>query len=326
MFRKLLVPLDRSPLAEQALGLASAIARASHAAIDLVLVHEPLPFAGFGDAPWYAEQIDDEHQYLASIAAEVASGASVTTTHAVMRGGTVDMICRRARDDDADLIVMTSHGRTGLSRAWLGSVADGVLRQSAVPVLLLRPLEGKSRRDSTQPLLKRLLVPLDGSALAADILQSVSSLARCDKARITLLRVVQPVPAIAFDVGMSFLYPPPIQDDAATDRLVNEAKDETAEVARRLRGERGLEVDAHVVVAPHVAQAIIDFAYDHAADAIAMSTHGRGASRLVFGSVADKVIRGSNLPMLLHRPIGIADPDARTETHVWMERPALTHA
>jgi nucleotide-binding universal stress UspA family protein len=227
------------------------------------------------------------------------------------------MICQRAHDVDADLIVMTSHGRTGLSRSWLGSVADAVLRRSAVPVLLQRPIEGKSRRDAAHHLFKHVLVPLDGSGRAAEILSSASSLARSSGARVTLLRAVQPVPAIIADAGLPFIYPPTIQDDVATARLVDEAKQEIAEVARRLRVD-GVAVEAHVVVAAHIASAILDFARGHDVDVIAMTTHGRGASRLLIGSVADKVIRGSGLPMLLHRPLSV-----EAEAHAESAEPAL---
>jgi nucleotide-binding universal stress UspA family protein len=305
MFRKLLVPLDRSPLAEQAVGQAAAIARASHAEIDLILVHQPLPFAGFSDEPWNAEQWTDEEKYLEWIASELASGASVQATHTVQRGEAVDIISKRAREVDADLIVMTSHGRTGLSRAWLGSVADGVLRHSAIPVLMLRPLESKADRLAAHHLFEHILLPLDGSALAADILSPASALGRCSGARVTLLRIVQPVPLMTVDVDMAFTYPPFIQDDEATQHLVEEANQQLDETSRRLAEETGINVDAHVVVSGRTAQAIMDFASSHAVDVIAMSTHGRGASRFLLGSVADKVLRGSALPMLIHRPIGI---------------------
>ena len=305
MFRKLLVPLDRSPLAEQAVGQAAAIARASHAEIDVILVHQPLPFAGFSDEPWNAEQWNDEEKYLEWIASELASGASLKATHSVLRGEAVDMICKRAWEVDADLIVMTSHGRTGLSRAWLGSVADGVLRHSAVPVLMLRPVESKADRLAAHHLFEHILVPLDGSSLAADILSSASALGRCSGARVTLLRVVQPVPLMTVDVDMSFTYPPFIQDDEATQHLVEEAKQQLDETSHRLAAETGIEVDAHIVVSGRIAQAIMDFASGHAVDVITMSTHGRGASRFLLGSVADKVLRGSALPMLIHRPIGV---------------------
>src|SRR5437899_8764831 len=141
MFSKVLVPLDRSPLAEQALGQAAAIARAAHAEIDVVLVHEPLQFTGYRNGTLNDDMIKAEEAYLESVATELSSSASVPVTHAVVSGSPVDMICARARETGANLIVMTSHGRTGLSRAWLGSVADAVVRRSAVPVLMLRPID-----------------------------------------------------------------------------------------------------------------------------------------------------------------------------------------
>ncbi|HVX38600.1 MAG TPA: universal stress protein [Gemmatimonadaceae bacterium] len=302
MFSKLLVPLDRSRLAEQALGPAAAIARTSNALIDVVLVHQPLPFAGFEDAPWNAALLTEEQRYVETIAQELATGASVGPTHTVLRGEPVEAICQRARDTGAELVVMTSHGRTGLSRAWLGSVADGVMRRSAVPVLMLRPTgEARERAGGRQPF-KRILVPLDGSALAAEMLPSGVALAAASGARLMLLRVVQPVPLITPAVDMPYAFTTPLQDDAATERLVDEAKRELAGVEESLNRQGLAEIDAYVVVAAHVAQAIIDFAHGHSADVIAISTHGRGASRLIVGSVADKVLRASGLPMLIRRP------------------------
>jgi nucleotide-binding universal stress UspA family protein len=314
MFKKLLVPLDRSPLAEQAIGQAAAIARAAHASIDIVLVHEPLPFAGFGDAPWNAEERKYEDKYLETIADEISTGATVPITHNVMRGEPVEMIYTRACDIDADLIVMTSHGRTGLNRAWLGSVAHGVLRRSVVPVLMLRPMEGKTDRKAAHHLFKHILVPLDGSAFSADILSHATALAQCSGARVTLLRVVRPVPMVTVDIDMSIAYPPMIPDAALTDQLVDKANAEIADVARQIRHGGYADVDAEVVVANNVAHAIIDFALGHSVDAIAMSTHGRGASRLLMGSVADKVVRASGLPMLLIRPVGVGDEPAAKES------------
>jgi nucleotide-binding universal stress UspA family protein len=309
MFKKLLVPLDRSSLAEQALSQASAIARASQAEIEIILVHQPDAMAGLGDAPWSAEELSGQEKYLESMARELASSVSVPVTHTVLRGDPVEMICARARDTAADLLVMTSHGRTGLSRAWLGSIADGVLRHASVPVLVLRPVEGTTTRAAIDPLFKHILVPLDGSALAAEICLSACALAKCGGARITLLRVVQPVPllTVGVDMEMPFNYPSTMPDDAATEQIVSEAKRLLAELAGRLNEQEKLTVDAHVVIAGHVAQSIVEFAGAHGADLIAMSTHGRGVSRLLLGSVADKVLRGSGLPVMLQRPVGVGD-------------------
>ncbi len=316
MFRQLLVPLDRSPLAEQAVGQAAAIARAAHSRLDLVLVHEPLPVTGFGDAPWNEDQWTGEVKYLERIANEVTSGAAIPVSHNVMRGGVVEMICERALEVDADLIVMTSHARTGLSRAWLGSVADGVIRRSGAPVLLLRPIETKSDRSAAHRLFTKVLVPLDGSSIAADALASAGTLARCSGAKLVLLRIVKPVPIIIADPGLPLMYPPPIPDDVLTNRLVDDAKEHLADIAGRTAETLGIKVESHVVVESSVAHAIIAFAYSNDIDVIAMSTHGRGASRLIIGSVADKVLRGSGLPILLHRPIGVAEPSERVSPSI----------
>lgn len=296
MFARLLVPLDHSELAEQALGPAAAIARASrasHAEIDLLLVHQPMPFAGFDDAPWNAGVAQSESKYLASIAAELGTGADVTTTYAVVRGEPVDTIDERAREKKADLIVMTSHGRTGVSRAWMGSVADGVLRRSAVPVLMLRAAAGAPAPRAPVRLFRTMLVTLDGSPRAREILPAAASLAACSDARVLVLKVVPPVPMAG------------ARDDAATKRLVDEATAELDEAALALKGAGIARVEPHVVVADHLARAILDFATRNSVDAIAMATNGRGASRLFVGSVADKVLRATALPMLMLRPVGV---------------------
>jgi nucleotide-binding universal stress UspA family protein len=325
MFSKLLVPLDGSSLAEQALGLAAGIARASHASIELVLVHEP---AQYGDAavPRKGEELEVELKYLDAIAAELASGATIPTTRAVVRGAPADCIRARAREIGADLIVMTSHGRTGLSRAWLGSVADAVARRSSIPVLITRPIEKTGDRLTAKPLFTRVLVPLDGSRLAAEVLEPAGALAQCSHATVILLRVVQPVPLVAaYDVNQPFAFPPPMPDMEATDRVVEGVVGEVEATARELRERAGVKVDAHVVVGTRVADEIIDFARAHDVDAIAMSTRGRGASRILLGSVADKLLRASGLPILLRRPAkSDEDPPLLTEADVAEQLPALS--
>jgi nucleotide-binding universal stress UspA family protein len=328
MFHKVLVPLDRSSFAEQALGQAAAIARASNGDLDLVVVHEPLPFDGFGDAPWNAEQWKAEEAYLQSIANELSTGTSVPVTCAVVRGQRVDAICKRAWDIQADLIVMTSHGRTGINRAWLGSAADGVIRHAAMPVLMLRPAEGNVAPLTERHLFKHVLVPLDGSALAKEALPPAIALATCNDATITLLRVVPPVPAITIDAGLPFVYPSPVAtpDDVATGGLVAAAQRELAALAKDLAEQGVPKVDTEVVVAGQTARAIIEFAGGHGVDVITMSTHGRGASRLLLGSVADKVIRACGLPVLVHRPIAVRNDLRITEASVVSQLPALAGA
>ena len=297
MFRKILVPLDRSSFAEQALGPATAIARAARSEIDLVIVHEPRPLAGSPDVAWHAGQVDDENEYLSAIASELSSLASIASTHAVLPGDVVSAICTRVKNNDVDMVVMTTHGRTGLNRAWVGSVADGVLRRSGVPVLMCRPIEQQDYVPTMS--FQRILVLLDGSVRAKGILESAVALAICSGARLSLLRVVQPVKLLSVETAMPFAFPLPAEDEVSTKRMADRAGYELNEIARDLSDRDLAGVDVNVVIDHDVARAITDFAVGSNVDAIAMTTHGRGASRLLFGSVADQLIRSTHLPMLL---------------------------
>ena len=301
MFKKILVPLDQSSLAEQAPGTAAAIARAAHGEVGLVLAHEMAPYEGFLDSSWRDSETPEESLYIRSMVAEVANGASVTVNGCVETGRAVDVICKRARETDADLIVMTSHGRTGLNRMWLGSVADGVVREATVPVLMLRPVEDKPGRHTEAHVFHRILVALDGSTPSAAILPAAADMAHAGHGTLILTRIVLPVPLFAFDAGLPS-YPTALVDEDNTKRVADSARDELTALAQSMEREHGLKVETEVVIAGHVATALLDLAAKKNADLIAMTTHGRGASRLVLGSVADKVLRGGRLPLLLLHP------------------------
>jgi nucleotide-binding universal stress UspA family protein len=307
MFKKVLVPLDGSPFAEQALDIAAEIAKALAATIDLVLVHQPVEVMGIrGDKAANAEQWVANEKYLERVVEEMEQEQRVTTTYSVPAGAPVDLICARASDIGADLIVMTSHCRTGLKRAWLGSVADGVVRGSGLPVLILRPVGGDLPRGNTRPLLRRIVVPVDGSPLSASILGIAANVAASLRARVFLVRVVVPVPLGVSNPATELPYPMVIPDDATTRRLVDEASLDLANVGR-LMSHLGCEtVESKVVVAPDAGDAIVKFARDREADMIAMATHGRGVSRLVVGSVADRVLHESGHPVLLIHPQGLS--------------------
>ena len=314
MFKILLVPLDGSALAEQSLGQAAAIARATGAEIDLVSVHHSVSHDGYGDVPSDDHSWNDEHRYLETVASDLVAGASLHVSHSMLSGDPEEMICRRAADIDADLIVITSHGRTGFSRTWFGSVADGLVRRAPAPVLILRPIVGDARRRAARSLFDHVLVPLDGSRLATEILPTAVDLARCSHARLSLLGVVQPVVTPTSTVASLVPYSIMLHDESATGRIVEAAKKELTTVAEGLRAQGVGSVDPHIVVAGNVAHAIVEFARAHDADLIAISTHGRGTSRYFVGSVADKVLRASGLPILLRRSVPTAaERSATTE-------------
>ena len=200
MFNRILVPLDRSTLAEQALGTAEAIAHASNGELSLVLAHRMASYDGSLVGSWSDAKDPAESVYVRSIVDEVARGARVTVGGTVATGAPAETICRRARDIGADLIVMTSHGRTGLSRAWLGSVADGVVRTASVPVLVLRATEHAQTTGHGKPvpLFRRILVPLDDQRRVGDP-DRRRGVGQMRQRPTDALRVVAPVPLFIID-------------------------------------------------------------------------------------------------------------------------------
>ena len=302
MFKTILVPLDRSTLAEQALGPAASLARAGGGAVSLVLAHRMHNYDGFLDSSsWIDAKDPEETIYIRATADELARGAGITVSGVVQTGLPDEVICRRAHEVNADLIVMTSHGRTGLSRAWLGSVADAVVRNASVPVLMLRATERVTGRPHDTRLFHRILVPVDGSTTSSAIVGTAADMAKATGGSLVLARVIIPVPLFVFDAGMP-AYPTSVIDPEATQQLADLARQDMTTLAQRIEQEYGVTVETVVEIADRAAACILDLAKAKGADLVAMTTHGRGASRLVIGSVTDKVLRGANLPLLLFHP------------------------
>jgi nucleotide-binding universal stress UspA family protein len=199
-----------------------------------------------------------------------------------------------AQRQAADLVVMSTHGRGGLGRWVYGSVADRVLRRMAVPVLLV-PALAEPPRTTDGPL--RILVPLDGSPLAEEVLGQVRALAVTRGAELLLLRVVEPpVPLEVDGEGYVSL----VQRDAD----LAEAQRYLESVAGRLRA-GGVVATTRALVEEAV-PTIVATAADYRADLIAMATHGRsGLARVVLGSVAAGVLHRANTPLLLVRPTAV---------------------
>jgi nucleotide-binding universal stress UspA family protein len=216
-------------------------------------------------------------------------------------------INRHAMESGVDLIVMTTQGRGPAARFWLGSVADALVRQSTIPMLIVPPQE--SEADLAQdPELGRMLIPLDGSHLAEQILEPAIALAGMTQAEITLLRVVQQLTPATYDPEssrISGIKPALLKQLQDVDRHERErAEDYLGQVAERLRT-RSFTVQTRVVSDIRPATAILDDLSAHGANVIALATHGRGGlKRLLLGSVADKVVRGATIPALVYRPVG----------------------
>jgi nucleotide-binding universal stress UspA family protein len=313
MFKKLLVPLDGSSLAEQALDRATEIARAAEAELELLLVQEHVGLEEIHDAVWRAERTNEALRYLESIATRVAAASKIRVSVRVRHGEPTESICRHATEAGADLIVMTSRGRMAMTRAWFGSVADGVVNQARVPILVLRPTEAAA--GTTPEPYQHVLIALDGSSFAEEVRPAALALACATRARVTLMRVVPPVVEVAADAGLPYAYMGAIADDVTTKRIAAEAKQELEAVAEQLRWENSwLEVEALVVTEPVVAQSIITHARARHVDVIAMTTHGGGVSQFLLGSVAHRVMRRSDVATLIYRPVEVRAKGETSET------------
>ena len=305
--RTILVPLDGSELAEQALAPAVAIARASGATLHLthifVTYDAPREMLGASEMPVVIEQqLEQEARaYLKRVAERIAIELPEQVRTDLVRtrplqspfGETaivVESLRRLARRVRPDLIVMATHARGGLSRAWLGSVADALMRRGTVPMMLIRP---RDERAATPVLFRHILVPLDGSVLAEESLSLAQALAGLSRAQFTLLRVIVPQRVVARPAPVTR-----VNTAYVADQEVDAAR-YLAAVKERVTA-AGLSAETATVVAEHPAHAILEYAADHEVDLIAMSTHGvGGVKRFMIGSVADKVVRGTPIPVLL---------------------------
>lgn len=303
MLEQLLVPLDGSGFGEETLPWASRLARCTGAEVAVAHVHVPhVPDHLISNTQYQYEGVDlgeyDEHDqedemaYLQSVSNRISGSLGRPVESVLLQeSSVVEGIENLIRKKGTDLIVMSTHGRTGLSRAWLGSVAESLVRESPCPVLLVRPSGGEVAEDVA---LRHILVPLDGSETSDRVLPHVVELAVDTSASVTLLRVVPS----AVHVGTRVVPVP----RPGIDRALGVARRHLDDRAGELR-RRGVSADVRLIEHAHPARAILDTVEETLPDLVMMATHGyQGVKRYVLGSVADKVLRGSEVPLLLLGP------------------------
>jgi nucleotide-binding universal stress UspA family protein len=245
MYHSLLVPLDRSSFAEQALPWAFSIARRARARLGMVEVHAVYaledPHAGWArfDSERDAQCKQQEWLFLDATAKRMNSLVPVSTTVSVLGGSAVlpctvaNALVKRAQANQNDLIVMATHGRGPVKRFLVGSVADELIRRATVPILLVRTSEARPQLFP-EPVVEQVLLPLDGSSWADRALGSALDLACLMGARCTLLRVVEALG----------------EDRARAEEA--EARTYLKRIIGRL-GEQAVPVEGLTVVAPGVA-------------------------------------------------------------------------
>lgn len=305
-YTKIVVPLDGSSLSESALPVATTIVRASHGALYLTRVHAPLVTAvdvGVSVPDWDDEIRESEQAYLTEAARGLPTGEGIHVDAQLLDGPVGRSIKDFVAKVGAHLVVLTTHGRTGLSRSWMGSTADWLVRFMPVPVLLVRPPDERSQRELS---LTHVLIALDGSDRAERVIADAIGLGRLVGARFTFVRIVQPMERRPAADDASAL--PDVQDDERTSLIMHRAKDYLGRIAESLRQEMGgMDLRTEVVASDRTAEAILDRARTDGADVIALSTRGRGASRLLVGSVADKILRGFTGTVLALGPAAVRE-------------------
>lgn len=291
MIKTVLVPVDGSPAAETVLPYMELIASRTGAALHLVSALER------GDEdPALSETLD----YLDEMTDRLRS-QSLSCSREVGSGEAADVILSEADAKDVDLIAMTTHGRTGLKRWVLGSVAQKVLHGTSRPLLLVRAQEPQER---PQARIDRIVVPLDGSEISARILPYVEELANALDASLVLYNGVPPLELYAsvrpLDPGVGMAAASQAADTTA--RLFDEGQLFLGELVEEIEA-RGKVKARAVVTIGHPIEEIVRVAEEAKAGLIAMATHGHsGVERWVMGSVADGVVRRSRLPCLMVRP------------------------
>ncbi|MFN8470635.1 MAG: universal stress protein [Anaerolineae bacterium] len=294
MFRTILAPLDGSELSERALPTAIRLAQATGGRIILVRAAWA---SGLHDDSFEAQiyAVNEAESYLEGVARRVAQ-QGVGVDAVVPYARPADAILLETDLHHADLVVMTTHGRSGLGRWVYGSVAEALIARSRVPVWLMRsegPVEPAQPRA-------RLLVPLDGSTFAETVLPHAAEIARALDWTIVLMQAVAPSAGAA----ASSTVDDPAQDGPAPNTDEADAQRYLAGIAAGVKAE-GLRVQTMVRLGSPTS-AILDEERAAGMGLIAMATHGRtGLPRLFLGSVASSVLRRGGLPLLLVRPAAV---------------------
>ncbi len=272
----ILVPIDGSPLGDRAIDLAVRIAHADGARL---VLFRAVPEGTLGEVE---AALDRARAEVEALAARHAAASGLAVEARVGHGDPARAILAAAEGAGAGLIVLSTHGRTGVRRALRGSVAEAVLRDAPVPVLAATPAALEAGRP-----LRRIVVAHDGSDASRTVLPAVLRLARAFDAQVALLRVepyrTQPLPSPLVV---------PVWDKKLVERSLA--------VDRDLAEAAGVSVEVEAVYGPLVGE-ILRAAED--ADLVALTTHGRsGPSRWVMGSVAEEVLRRCPRPVLVaHR-------------------------
>ncbi|HRW06357.1 MAG TPA: universal stress protein [Caldilineaceae bacterium] len=293
IYRKIVVPMDGSPLAEEILPHLQRMALPAQSEVHLVGVLEAWRYAmgtpdlAMIDLVQYLR--DDLQNYLAQQQETLQKQGYRVTIHC-RDGDAALTIIDVANAIHADLIAMTTHGRSGVRRWTLGSVAERVLHEAEQPLLIVR------HETVSTDTLKYLLVPLDGSAMSEEALAHATNIAQATGATLLLLHVVQAIDP----TNQRLLFQSKAEAESAVHEWMDEGQRYLDGVGQRV-AKQGIRCETRVRLGDPD-RVICATTIDAGIDLVVMSTHGRtGVRRWIYGSVANKVLRGLDCPLLLVR-------------------------
>lgn len=265
MIKKILVPLDGSRLAEQVLPAAARIAAGAQGCLVLLHAVTPAEWFSISARDYVARERRSSAEYLAKLAEKLAE-KGIGVQERVVTGEPSRAIVASAAREKADLIALSTHGRSGVREWAFGSVAERVLRTTSRPVLVYR---GKAPAAGD---IRRVLVALDEQDRTLEVVPAAADLAEAMKAELILFHVGKRIPA-------------------------------TVEKARAALGRRKLTVHVRLM-GGNPAAAILAAAEEEKVDVLAMTTAGKTRhDKLFFGTVAEEVLRKADCPLLVtHAP------------------------
>lgn len=283
MYKRILLPLDGSVEAESPLPYIKDFSKKFNAKVHVLGV-------GIGDKRRKVNRLlTDYIEYTANNLTQ----EGISARPHIVYGHANEQILLFTEANAIDLLVMATHGRSGVTRWWIGSVAENIVTEASIPVLLIRSKRLRETEANKTKTFHHILVPLDGSSLGESALQHAGILALKLDATINLLHVIHSFDGLGFDM-------PGYDLKIMTKKLNDSGKKYLKNISEKLK-KKGIKTSSKIIVG-NPATTIIDYALQEKVDLVAMSTHGRsGITRWVLGSVADKVLRESSLPLWLVR-------------------------
>ena len=295
MWEKILVPLDGSNLAELAIPYAEAVAGVFGSEVALVYVSEPAE-----------SQYRHMHQlYIEEMAGQMKERIKdygigrVAVNPVVLTGEPAAEIVDYAEKNNISLIIMASHGRSGVMPWAMGSISNKVIHKTSTPVLLIRARVPRPEVDRSQ-ILNKVLLPLDGSEAGEAAVPYIQELIARSESEVILFGVVPAGQHVRTVGGLDFVHYP----EEHLESVKAEAREYLERVYHRLSGGRGsVRIELRM---GDVAHEIIKFAEETNAGLVAISAHGHsGIGKWVFGSIAHKILHASNTPVLLVKAPGV---------------------